>query len=320
MPRGPDISSPEDAQGLLHDQHSYQTRDGRIVDYQFYTCDKVRATLRGPRPKALRPLAYAVCLGAAQTMGVLCERPYPAILEETLGLPVVNLGLGGASPSLFTGNDGALAIVNEAKFVIVQIMSGRSESNSLYASAGTELLTRRSDGGAIRAVDAYDELLKSHALATLNFGGMRRFLIPHAPKRLRAVISQTRAAWMDSHRALLEEISVPTVLFWFSSRTPQYKERYHTVQQLFGQYPQLVNAEMVDAVKPAATHYVECVSGRGMPQPLRDKDTGAPASINLPTPAGAPQRVWTHNPYYPSPEMHEDAAAALAPVCTGLAG
>ncbi|MCB9877539.1 MAG: hypothetical protein H6835_08065 [Planctomycetes bacterium] len=53
---------------------------------------------------------------------------------------------------------------------------------------------------------------------------------------------------------------------------------------------------------------------RGSPQPLARPVRPADAGTDEPADV-----IWTHNAYYPSPEMHEDAARALLGVCRPLA-
>ena len=72
------------------------------------------------------------------------------------------------------------------------------------------------------------------------------------------------------------------------------------------------------ALSREATHYVECVSSRGSPQPLIDRFTGRPTTIDTSDDRPDFTDVWTHNAYYPSPEMHQDAAARLEPLCRRL--
>jgi hypothetical protein len=99
-------------------------------------------------------------------------------------------------------------------------------------------------------------------------------------------------------------------------REPEYRERYIHVSTLLGGFPHLVNREMLEMIKNEANDYVHCVTDRGIPQRLISRFTGKPTQVDpgrLRKDLGGPH--WTHNFYYPSPEMHEEAAALLAPVC-----
>ena len=78
---------------------------------------------------------------------------------------------------------------------------------------------------------------------------------------------------------------------------------------------------MVDQVRAWGDHYIECITDRGSPQPLLSRHTGKavtvdPASDRPDLKRGEP---WTHNRYYPSPEMNEDVPAkSLLPLCRTL--
>jgi hypothetical protein len=286
----------------------YQETDWPVVDYEPFCLDEGMFDpsrhkplfIRGPRPEALVPGSYFVCLGAAQTFGRFCATPYPTLLARRLGMPVLNISHGGAGPSFFCiDNERLLHHVNRARFVIVQAMSGRSEGNSIYRSRGVGHYERRSDGREIGCDQAFEELLA---------GSSRRVV--------RRVAGETRRSWCDSYRALLSAIRVPRIIFWFSTRSPDYRESLRNVTTLFGGYPQLVNGEMVTAVRWCADHFVQCTSSRGLPQRLVNRFTGEPVTVEDPWTTAK----WTENWYYPSPEMHEDAAARLEPSCRVFAG
>jgi hypothetical protein len=277
----------------------YQQRDNEIVDYQLYELDQ-GLFLRGPCPPSLAVDAYFACVGAAQTFGCFCTAPYPSILQERLGLPALNLGIAGAGPSFFARNQHLIELMNRARFVVVQVMSGRSVDNSQFESGGLELLTRRADGVKLGAEPAYRDLLTNQGVT-----------------RVRQIIAETRENWVADYRQLMESIRARKLLFWFSKRGPDYTEQLADVHALFGEFPQLVNKPMVDRIKDCADDYVECVSKRGSPQPLINRFTGEPAAIVGRADLGA--RRQESNAYYPSPEMHLDAAGALEPACRRLA-
>jgi hypothetical protein len=286
---------------------AYAETDGEIVDYEIFRLDPEvldRSTgepllLRGPRPARLEPRRYFVCLGAAQTFGRFCAAPFPTLLGERLALDVLNLGRGGAGPSFFAEeNERLLAYINDARFAVVQVMAGRSEGNSLFTSRGIGWYTRSTDGTSIGCDEAFRELLDRHDRALVT-----------------RIVHETRTNWVRSYLRLVEQIRVPKVLLWFSMRRPDYIEAFDSLQALLGEFPQLVNAEMVSQVRTACDAYVEFVSRRGIPSRLISRHTGEPVTIR--DPWGG---VWTEDWYYGSPEMHADAATALAPVCSGLAG
>lgn len=283
----------------------YQDPDRRVVDYQAYCLDeaiidpstKRPLHIRGPQPDRLAKGKYFVCLGAAQTFGRFCDQPFPSILASRLDIPVLNISHGGAGPAFFQHDENLLSYLNGACFVVLQVMSGRSESNSLFESDGVGFYRRRHDGQELGCDQAFAELLKTQTRATL----MR-------------VVDETRQSWIKSYRDLTTRISAPKVLFWFATRTPDYAQSFGSLSALFGAFPQLVNRRMVDEVRRQCDRYVECVSKRGLPQLLFDRFTGERVTITDPWTS----QPWSENWYYPSPGMHEDAASALEPTCRGL--
>src|SRR5437016_3173502 len=109
----------------------YQERDSHILDYDLYELPGVRpypgnGRFRGPRLASDR---YIACVGAAQTFGCFCAEPFPFLLRQRLGMDALNLGYGGASPSFHASSPAIMDYINRARVVIVQILSGRSQSN-----------------------------------------------------------------------------------------------------------------------------------------------------------------------------------------------
>jgi hypothetical protein len=192
--------------------------------------------------------------------------------------------------------------INEASLVIVQVLSGRSQSNSMFRLTHHGMEGERvCDGLRMTAEEFFEELVKT------------------SPESVPLIVKETRQNYVRDMCRLLQDISPPKILFWFSVRPVEYTEEYTLpVWKLWGAFPQFVNREMIDEIKTYADEYVECVTDRGLPQPLITKD-GKPAlvthSYNL-----VKEKVTaeSYNRYYPSPEMHEDAAILLEPVCRKL--
>jgi hypothetical protein len=278
-------------------QSGYQKRDWEIVDYQEYRLTWTFSA-RGPAPRSLKRNQYFACVGAAQTFGCFCTDPYPRLLHQQTGLEALNLGAAGAGPQFFVRNPRLIARMNKARFVILQVMSGRSEDNSVFLSHGSEWLQRRSDRVKMSAEEAYRQLLQQGDEALV-----------------RKVLSETSANWVASYRQLLRAIKPPVILFWFSQRTPDYTEQFDSVHALLGEFPQLITRPELEEITPLADQYVECVTQRGMPQLLRSRFTGEPVAVHYDRSGDAPYAD-QYNPYYPSPEMQVDAANALRPACS----
>ena len=269
----------------------YQDLDEHIIDYDVFDLPPLYG-LRGPKPPLDRG-SFFVCIGAAQTFGRFCARPFPTILSEELSLPALNLGAAGAGPLLFLRRPELFDYINRARFAVVQVMAARSEDNSYFESLDFGILERRSDGARMFPWQAYQELLESQS-----------------EEVVRGIIAETRSNFVRYYVELLEKIEVPKILFWFARRTPDYPESFSDIRGIFGHFPQLVDASTMAQLKSHPDRYVECVTSRGLPQPLYDRFTGERTTMqNTTSELGG--RKLTHNYYYPSPEMHEDAAVAL---------
>lgn len=289
----------------------YQRRDYEVVDYHMGELAGTGLWFRDGA-ESFATNGYFTCIGAAQTLGCFCAHPYPTLVAAKLQVPVINLGYGGAGPEFFLRQSQLHGIINRGRFAIIQVMSGRSQSNSIFESGGLEFLTRRCDQRRIGSNEAYSELLAGpHPLRHGRAGRLLARLV--ARPRVRRLVAETRRGWIESYRKLLARLDCPTLLLWFSTRSPDYDEDFRSVRGLFGEFPQLVTRAMVHEVASMCTGYVECTTRRGSPQPLVSRFTGAPVTVDpvLDRPDLGGGGPWTHNRYYPSPEMHEDAAAAV---------
>lgn len=326
----PAVPPPDDRKGLP----GYVRRDWEVVDYDCFQLAGTGLWFRGPAPARLTPGQYFSAIGAAQTFGCFCSEPYPSLLEQRLGRPALNLGYSGAGPEFFLRQPAVLDQINRGAFCIVQVMSARSTSNSWFTnpeglahgwSRGNEPTTAEAVfDDAIRA-----DLARLPLPSRLTVGLIKRLGLPLPT--VRRLVNESRKRWAQDCLALLDAITVPKIVLWFSERAPDYAPRYHRRSAVLGKFPHLVDRTTLARVVAAADRYVECVSTRGMPQPLVSRFTGEPVAVDLeadkkPLADGSGQSaslykgVWWTNGYYPSPEMHQDAAAALEPACREAMG
>jgi hypothetical protein len=283
----------------------YAREDWNAIDYGMWKLAASLPPLRGPEIGPLVPGGYGVVLGAAQAFGRFCPRPFPALLSERIGMPVLNMGLAGAGPRMFMGKH-FLNVINQAAFVVIQVMSGRSLGNSVFEcpnNGGTLVRRHGADPKPKFALDAWRDWMKE---LEAQFEREERIA------RIQSLMEETRTLWVGEMALLREVIRPPTVLFWFSTRAMDYEEFYSDPELVFGDFPQLINARCMRAVQPLFEGFAEAVTSRGSPQPLVNRFTGEPHCIN-------PQFLRPyHNAYYPSPEMQEDAAEVLTPAVLKL--
>lgn len=304
----------------------YQLRDYELVDYhRFYVDGCLDVPFRGPplSPFHVEPGSYFSCLGAVQTYGVFSEHPYPALVARDLGMPALNLGVGGGGPGFYSQYDRLIEAMNRGRFVVLQCMSARDTGNSRFEPNGyVGYIRDRKTGESLPSVLAW------------------RRMILEEPENARRYVEEAREAWIRQNLDLIDRLKVPVVFFYYSRRAPDYTidmeavrtqvERIRSgddngafVDGLMGDFPHMVDGHCVRTVAAACHDYVECLSSRGMGKPLVSRFTGKPVTVEHRDAMGAEFASlppMSHNTYYPSDEMHEDARDALLPVIKGILG
>lgn len=300
----------------------YQTSDQAIVDYQLFELDRFH--LRGPQP-TLSPSHYFACIGSAHTFGRYVQSPFPNLIAKDLEIECLNLGVGGAGPLMFK-QQALIDVINNARFAIIQIMSGRSMSNSAFKSRGgvglevqipnLQFESKESQATLLKRIEANSQFSTSFSSDDLSMPiGFRL----HATEAYKALLKgkdesycyvirqETKLKYILSTISLLKDIKVPKILLYFSNRKPSsMPKKFKNVRQFLGEFPHFVDQEVINELKPHADYYVECVTERGFPHTL-------PMEIVVASPIGKPRIIEQDN-YYPSPEMHEDAASELLKV------
>jgi hypothetical protein len=273
----------------------YQVSDAHIIDYEIYELAAVDGGFRGP---PVSSDVYVACLGGAQTFGRFVQTPFPRLISHSLRIETLNLGRGGVGPSFYLSNPRLLEYTNRARMVIFQVLSGRSQSNSLF----------RITGNGMRGMN----LANGREMSAPEF---YTWLMARDSQLARMIVEETRENYLSAMMQLLDAITPPKILLWFSVRGPNYEEYLELpLGRLWGEFPHFVNQAMVDEMRSRADIYVECVSRRGLPQPIFDR-IGNPTSFKGFSLSPSEVVMMTRNRYYPSPEMHEDAAQMLLPVC-----
>jgi LPS sulfotransferase NodH len=266
----------------------YQELDRASFDYELQTLPDIPLeTFRGPVFDPTRP--YVACIGAAQTFGRFCAKPYPSILSAKCDFQFLNLAVGGAGPRLFA-SAGYLTYLNNAEFVIVQVLAGRSEGNSLFDNTGTGGLFgfRLKDNKRMRFEDFLSDLVETQSADVVA-----------------QVVRETQSNYVKSYVRLLNQIHRPKVLLWISNRRPDHPE--DLTWRTLGAYPHLVNRAMLNEIRRYGDVYVECVSTAGVPQELWEADK--------PIDGAELEQGKLMNYYYPTPAMHIEVAEALEPIC-----
>ena len=210
---------------------------------------------------------------------------------------MLNLAVGGSGPRHYLAPE-YLELMNRAEAVVIQVMSGRCASNSLFdnSKSGGMRGFIRGEQTTISADEFYSRLVKSSSKSEIE-----------------KIVSETRMDYSLNFVRLLRKIATPKLLFWFSTRAPEYEENYENLPGIFGAFPQLVNQAMVEELAAFSDDYIECISSQGLPQTLWPADHRIERGM-----------MWKdgilENHAYPSPAMHRAAADALEHSCRRFSG
>lgn len=240
--------------------------------------------------------AYCVALGGTETYGKFVAEPYPTLLDYELDMPVLNLGCVNAGPDAYLQDPAILEIASRARVAVVQVMGAQNLSNRYYG-----VHPRRNDRflsaspllrAMFREVDFTEFHFTRHMLQTLQAIDANRFDI---------VAEELRASWVRRMRQVLAGVNTHKVLVWMSDRAPPPPGSPTDLRH----DPILVDAEMIAALKPHASAYVECVSSAAA------RAEGTRGMAFDPDEAQAAREL-------PGPAVHRDVVRALLPVVNDL--
>ena len=264
--------------------------------------------LRGPIPSRenLDNGNYFITIGSAHTFGRFSNKCYGQYLSELLGISYINAGVSDSSPALFC-DESWLKYINNAKFAVVQFMSGRTAPNDLFAIGG---------GNAISSCGKSTKMLP-HLFENFKTKG---------ENYIRQIIKQTQHNYVQQFISLKNSIKVPIIYLWHSVRPPDKIFDIDTYEikseeDIFNlilsnkvnQFPHLVSRSMVNKIITQEDYYIEYVSSKGFPQYFYNKDG---KQVNIPRRNG--RTSWDKNIYYPTQEQHKEVADLLFKIANNL--
>ena len=273
---------------------AYAFQGAGALDYFPCRYGSSQLLFRGPRRDLDQP--HVCVIGGSETYGKFLPNPYPALLEEWLGLPVANLGCANAGPQVFAQDPDVIAVANRADVVVVQILGAESLSNRFFA-----VHPRRNDRflGATpalrslyREVDFTEFAFTRHLLTTLQRIGPDRFAL---------VVAELRQVWLRQMHDLLAQLTRPVVLLWVGDQAPMAATRMIDVAG----NPALVDAEMLSMLRPRADALVEVA--------ISPSARAAGLSGMVFSPLDQPIAKGL-----PGPDAHREVALALRPVLEPL--
>jgi hypothetical protein len=250
----------------------YARAESGPLDYAPCNYGTSRLVFRGPQ----RPLdtPYVAVIGGTETYGKFIRRPWPLLVEDASGMPTVNLACVNVSADAYLADDGVLQVAGNARAVVVQVTGAVNLSNPYYA-----VHPRRNDR-FLRALPPLTRLYPEVDFTTIHF--TRHLLLTLrkvSRERLVDVVDALRQTWAERTDLLLERLPTRKVLLWMASHKPGPPMLDLTRD------PLLVDAEMMDAIRPRADAYAEVI----LPRPGDPLEEGlAFASLDRPAAEGMP--------------------------------
>ena len=206
-----------------------------------------KLVFRGPRRNLERP--YFAFVGGTETYGKFLSEPYPALVEQKLGLTCANFGLLNAGVDAFVHDPFVISTSAKAQATVIQVMGAQNMTNRFYT-----VHPRRNDR-FVSASTLLKTIYKEVDFADFNFNKhMLNDLLTISPDRFDIVRSELQQAWLARMRLILGGIKGKTVLLWFAHGGPPDG---CTGATGLGHDPLFVTRQMMDEITPMVTTMVE---------------------------------------------------------------
>jgi hypothetical protein len=256
------------------------------LDYDLCEYGGSRVRFRGPAKPLDRD--FVAFLGGTDTFGRFIPKPFPALVEERIGVDSVNLGVVNAGADLYLKDGASMAVAQRARAVVLQVPGAANLTNRYYS-----VHPRRNDR-FLRATPMLEALYPEIDFTEFHFvRHMLASLAALSPQRFRAVRDELRITWQMRMTRLVATIERPVILLWLSRVAPQ-----DHADDVCAPEPALVDGRLLDALRASVSETVGVVSAR---------DETAGASIEMlfePHEAAAAAETL-------GPAAHREAAAAL---------
>ncbi len=234
---------------------------------------------RGPRRRLSR--AYVAALGGCTTHGGSVDRPWPALLERGIGIPVVNLGVRHAGPAIFAQDDAVMEICANARMTVIEVPGAARLTNRFYT-----VHPYRNDR-VVATAQALRAAFPDVAFTRIHYvGHLMQSLEDASPASFETVQGELRAVWLDRMVSLVSRVPGRKILLWTGGRN-----RQDSLRQKYRGIADMVTDGMVGALAE------------------RDDVAVVTAPAAAPCPAKAPGMM----PPWPDPAAHAAIARALAP-------
>ncbi|MBD3665947.1 DUF6473 family protein [Sulfitobacter aestuariivivens] len=231
---------------------TYDVLGAGALDYLPCRYGTSRLLFRGPRRNLSKP--FAAFIGGTETYGKFIEKPFPALIEEEIGLTCANFGTINAGVDVFLHDPFVVEATGDARVTVMQIMGTQNMSNRFYS-----VHPRRNDR-FVKASVLLSTIYREVDFSEFHFNKhMLKTLLDISQDRFDVVRSELQQAWVARMRMMLSQFSGKVVLVWFANHAPA---RGRAASIALGDDPLFVTREMVDEIAPLATEYVEVTASK----------------------------------------------------------
>ncbi|XDA98784.1 DUF6473 family protein [Sulfitobacter sp. LCG007] len=231
---------------------TYDVMGLSALQYDPCRYDGSRLVFRGPARCLDDP--YAVFLGGTETYGRFIEKPFPALLEEALGVTCVNLGIPNAGIDVFATDPFVRSAANRSRVTVLQVLGAQNLSNRFYT-----VHPRRNDR-FVSASATLRAIYKGFDFTEIHFTGhMLRELHKVSSEQFELLRLELQNAWVARMRLFIRNVPGKICLLWIGRRAPGENENLSS-GPLDLTDPAFVTRSMMSAVMNERTELVEVVA------------------------------------------------------------
>jgi len=229
---------------------TYDVLGPGLLDYQPCRYGTSRLLFRGPKRDLSNP--YIAFVGTNETYGKFVEQPFPALVEQALGVTCANFGQLNAGVDAFSFDPFVLDAASAADISVIQVLGAQNMTNRFYS-----VHPRRNDR-FLEAATLLKTIYREVDFADFHFNKhMLGALLSVSTERFQTVRQELQEAWVARMRLMLKQVKGKSILLWIAGHSPDDIDPYDI--DTLGSDPLFVTRDMINQVKPYATSVVEVV-------------------------------------------------------------
>lgn len=228
---------------------SLEAMGAGALDYSPCRYGRSKLLFRGPPRRLDAP--YVAFIGGTETYGKFINAPFPALVESTLGVNCVNLGISNAGVDVFVHDDFLVEAARNAVATVVQVVGAQNLTNRFYS-----VHPRRNDR-FLTASPVLKSIYPEVDFSEFHFNRhMLNRLYAVSPERFAVIRAELQNSWVARLQLLLSRIDGKVVVVWFAENAPA-SGAAEGGDPAVSRDPLFVTREMLDSLRPAAVEIVE---------------------------------------------------------------